>query len=43
MASDRAHIARNETEALAENLVTSLVPPGAALRSDADTPGNCPF
>jgi hypothetical protein len=40
---DHAHIARNETNAVAENVVTYLVPPGAALRSDADPPGNCPF
>lgn len=40
---DHAHIARNETEELAENLVTYFAPPGAALRSDADDPGNCPF
>jgi hypothetical protein len=40
---DHAHIARNETDAVAETLVTYLVPPGAALRSDAEDPGNCPF
>jgi len=40
---EHAHIARNESGAVAENLVTYLVPPGAALRSDADSPGNCPF
>ncbi len=40
---EHAHIARNESGAVAENLVTYLVPPGAALRNDADTPGNCPF
>ncbi len=40
---EHAHIARNESGAVAENLVTYLVPPGAALRIDADSPGNCPF
>jgi hypothetical protein len=40
---EHAHIARNETGTVAENLVTYLAPPGAALRIDADTPGNCPF
>jgi len=38
-----AHIARNETGTVAENLVTYLAPPGAPLRIDADAPGNCPF
>jgi hypothetical protein len=40
---DHAHIARNETGTVAENLVTYFAPPGEALRIDADTPGNCPF
>jgi quercetin dioxygenase-like cupin family protein len=40
---ERAHIARNESGAVAENLVTYLAPPGAALRIDADDPGHCPF
>ncbi len=40
---EHAHIARNESGTVAENLVTYLAPPGAALRSDADSPGNCPF
>jgi hypothetical protein len=40
---EHAHIARNESGAVAENLVTYLAPPGAALRIDADAPGNCPF
>ena len=40
---EHAHIARNESGAVAENLVTYVVPPGAALRIDADPPGNCPF
>jgi quercetin dioxygenase-like cupin family protein len=38
-----AHIARNETALPAKNLVTYFVPPGAALRTDAPNPGNCPF
>jgi quercetin dioxygenase-like cupin family protein len=38
-----AHIARNETALPARNLVTYFAPPGAALRSDAPDPGNCPF
>jgi hypothetical protein len=40
---EHAHIARNESGAVAENLVTYLAPPGAALRIDADDPGHCPF
>ncbi|HEU4995201.1 MAG TPA: cupin domain-containing protein [Gemmatimonadaceae bacterium] len=41
---DHAHIARNESGAPAENIVTYFVPPGAtALRKDTDPPGNCPF
>jgi hypothetical protein len=40
---EHAHIARNETGTVAENLVTYLAPPGAALRIDANAPGNCPF
>jgi hypothetical protein len=40
---EHAHLARNETGTVAENVVTYLVPPGAALRNDADPPGNCPF
>jgi len=40
---DHAHIARNETEAPAQNLVAYLAPPGAALRIDQPNPGNCPF
>ena len=38
-----AHIARNETALPAKNLVTYFVPPGAAVRTDAPNPGNCPF
>jgi len=40
---DHAHIARNETSDAATNVVTYLVPPGAALRIDQPNPGNCPF
>ncbi|HUQ98585.1 MAG TPA: hypothetical protein VM166_03960 [Gemmatimonadaceae bacterium] len=42
-AGDHAHIARNESGAVAENLVTYFAPPGAALRIDEPNPGNCPF
>jgi len=40
---EHAHIARNETALPATNVVTYLVPPGAALRVDEPFPGNCPF
>jgi hypothetical protein len=40
---EHAHIARNETAQVAENVVTYLAPPGAAIRVDAPAPGNCPF
>ena len=40
---DHAHIARNETDTPAQNLVTYFAPPGAALRIDEPYPGNCPF
>ena len=40
---DHPHIARNETSEAAMNVVTYLVPPGAALRKDEPAPGNCPF
>jgi len=40
---DHAHIARNESGAVAENIVTYLAPPGAAVRIDEPSPGNCPF
>ena len=42
-AGDHAHIARNESGAPATNVVTYFAPPGAALRIDAPSPGNCPF
>jgi cupin domain len=40
---EHAHIARNETAAPAQNVVTYFAPPGAALRIDEPNPGNCPF
>lgn len=41
---DHAHIARNESGAPAENIVTYFVPPGApSLKKDEPSPGNCPF
>jgi hypothetical protein len=40
---EHAHIARNESAATAENLVTYLAPPDAPLRIDAADPGHCPF
>lgn len=42
-AGAHAHIARNETAAVAQNVVTYFAPPGAALRIDEPNPGNCPF
>jgi quercetin dioxygenase-like cupin family protein len=40
---EHAHIARNESDGVAETAVTVLAPEGAALKIDADAPGNCPF
>ena len=40
---EHAHIARNESGAPAQTVVTYLVPRGAALRNDQPRPGNCPF
>ena len=40
---DHPHIARNETSEPAMNVVTYLLPPGAAQRVDEPAPGNCPF
>jgi Cupin domain len=40
---EHAHIARNESTAPAQNVVTYFAPPGAALRIDQPNPGNCPF
>lgn len=38
-----AHIARNESDAEAVNLVVYFAPPGAGLRIDGPDPGHCPF
>jgi len=40
---EHAHIARNESGADAENVVTYFAPPGVDLKIDAPKPGNCPF
>ena len=40
---EHAHIARTESGAPAQTVVTYLVPQGAALRADQPRPGNCPF
>jgi hypothetical protein len=40
---EHAHIARNETATAAQNIVTYFAPPGATLRFDAPSPGNCAF
>ena len=40
---EHAHIARNESSAPAQNVVTYFAPPGAALKIDQPRPGNCPF
>jgi len=40
---EHPHIARNESGALAENIVVYLAPQGATLRIDAPDPGTCPF
>jgi cupin domain len=37
------HMVRNETDTVAEAVVTYLVPIGATLRTDLPDPGNCPF
>jgi quercetin dioxygenase-like cupin family protein len=37
------HIGRNETSQPVRLLVTFIVPEGAAPRTDAPDPGNCPF
>jgi hypothetical protein len=42
-AGERAHIARNESDAPATNVVTYFAPKGAGLRIDQPRPGNCPF
>ena len=40
---EHAHIARNESGAPAQTVVTYLVPQGVPLRHDEQNPGNCPF
>jgi quercetin dioxygenase-like cupin family protein len=41
---DHAHIARNESDKPAMNVVTYFLPPDAkSLRKDEAAPGNCPF
>jgi hypothetical protein len=37
------HMVRNETDSVAEAVVTYLVPVGTLLRTDLPDPGNCPF
>lgn len=41
--SHHVHMVRNETNSVAEALVTYLSPVGAPLRSDRPNPGNCNF
>jgi hypothetical protein len=41
--STHIHMVRNETNSVAEAVVTYLVPVGATLRTDLANPGNCPF
>jgi len=38
---DHAHLARNETSSVAQNVVTYFAPPGVPLRVDEAAPGNC--
>lgn len=40
---DHPHIARNESGAAAETVVTYLAPPGVPLKKDVASPGNCAF
>jgi hypothetical protein len=40
---DHAHIARNQSSAVAQNVVTYFAPPGVPLRVDEPNPGNCSF
>jgi quercetin dioxygenase-like cupin family protein len=42
-ADNGAHIARNETDEPAQNVVVYLAPKGVALRIDEPDPGTCPF
>jgi Cupin domain len=41
--SGHIHMLRNETNSVAETIVTFLVPVGAPIRTDLADPGNCPF
>lgn len=41
--STHNHILRNETNSVAETVVTFLLPVNADLRTDLPNPGNCPF
>ena len=40
---DHLHILRNETNAVAQTVVTFLVPVGAPIRTDLPDPGHCSF
>jgi hypothetical protein len=42
-AGEHAHIARNESGASAQTVVTYFAPPGVALKIPASPPGNCAF
>jgi len=37
------HLLRNETDSVAQTIVTFIVPVGASIRTDLPDPGNCPF
>ena len=41
--ADHIHILRNETAAVAQTVVTFLVPVGAPIRTDLADPGHCVF
>lgn len=38
-----SHLLRNETDTVAQTIVTFIVPMGAGIRTDLPDPGNCPF
>ncbi len=40
---EHGHMARNETDQPAQNIVVYFAPPGVALRIDVPDPGHCPF
>ena len=40
---NRPHIVRNEGKVPASTIAVQLIPAGAARRTDAPSPGNCPF